>query len=188
MTNAELLDDVERLAGQMRAKTMRGAAEFILNHEPGTLVETGCYRGYSTDGESTMIFGMLAKHLGARLISCDIDPDHIAKAIDHTSELADWIEFHQGDSVSILSRTQAEPVFVYLDSLDHDEANPGPCQRHQLAELAAIYGKLKNPCAILMDDNVAPTGGKPALAKLFLEEHGWKKLMEDYQLLYANAP
>jgi predicted O-methyltransferase YrrM len=185
MTDTELLDDVERLAGAMRAKTMRGAAEFILQNAPMVLVETGSFRGYETDGNSTRIFGMLAREMGTKLISCEVDPEHIRKAIEHTTHLAQWIDFRQGDAVTMLSQLQGNIGFAYLDSLDHDEQNPGPCQRHQLAELAALYGKLKTPCAVLMDDNVAPTGGKPALAKLFLEDRGWKKQMEDYQLLYA---
>lgn len=182
----ELLSEIERLAGTARAKTFRAAAEFVLHHDNRILIETGCFRGIPADGQSTLILAKLAKHMQTWMVSIDIEASHLQKAQELTRDYAQNIEFKHGDSVSELSRMTQNPVLVYLDSFDHDPANPGPCQRHQLAELGAIYGKFLSPCAVLLDDCDDKTGGKPKLTKAFLEDRGWKKVMEGYQVLYVK--
>lgn len=185
---SELLDKIAKLAGEQRRATFLAAAEFILKNDISTLIETGCYRGCDADGESTLILATLAKDRRGRLISIDIDPEHIKKAEEHVAEynLKEWVWFAIGDSVKELSLHSKNVHFAYLDSYDHDPKNPGPCQRHELAEIGAIYGKLVKPCGLLLDDNVKETGGKPLLGAAFLKDRGWKLVAEGYQLFFTR--
>lgn len=185
--NTQLLDRIEQLAGPQRGKTFRKAAEFILEHNCRRLVETGTYRGIPGDGQSTLILALLAKELAGELLSIELnsEPIAMAKTLLETNDLAQWVNLSQGDSVIGLSLQTEFIRFAYLDSYDHDPSNPGPCQRHQLAEIGAIYGKMVAPCAILLDDNVPETGGKTALSAAFLKERGWTLAAEAYQLLWT---
>lgn len=184
-----LLDRIETLAGCQRDKTFRTGAEFVLTHKLRWFVETGCYRGNPADGLSTLILAELAAANSGRLCSADINADAIESAKSMlASNGADKhpVVFHNGDSVLFLSSWKLSVEFAYLDSFDHDPANPGPCQRHQLAEVGALLGKMTAPGAILLDDNVPETGGKTALSAAFLLERGWKLAAEGYQLLFVR--
>lgn len=188
LMNTELLDRIEELAGSQRAKTFRAAAEFILEHKCRHLVETGSYRGNGGDGQSTLILALLAKEVGGDLISIDLNADPISQAGSLLSDhgLRDFVALRQSDSVIDLSSFTGDVNFAYLDSYDHESENPGPCQRHQLAEVGAIIGKVVRPCAILLDDHIAETGGKTALSAAFLKDRGWTLAAEGYQLLYTR--
>lgn len=185
---SEILDKVAQLAGPQRAETFRAAAEFILQHKIAYPIETGCYRGCDGDGESTVILATLAGLEGGLLTSIDIDPGHIQAAKWHIEKHGiDNVNFVEGDSVTIL-RGLIVPGgirFIYLDSFDHDPANPGPCQRHELAEMGAIYGELVKPCGVLLDDNMPETGGKPLLGAAFLKDRGWKLVASGYQFFFT---
>jgi hypothetical protein len=185
--NTELLDQVEKLAGSQRNKTFRAAAEFVLKHNCRQIVETGCFRGNPADGQSTLILAMLAKGTGGRLYSYDTSEVNInlAIALLASSGLTEWASLIKCDSVYGLAWC-SPPQFVYLDSYDHEANNPGPCQRHQLAEVGAVIGRMQPPCAILLDDHIAGTGGKTLLSSTFLNERGWKLAAEGYQLLFVK--
>lgn len=188
--NTQLLDTIETLAGVQRGKTFRAAAEFILSKSCHRIVETGCFRGITGDGQSTLIFAMLANELGGRFDTIDLNPDHIAKARDFLASSGvdlNRVGFQNSDSVTLLSSLPIGSVcFAYLDSFDHDPGNPGPCQRHELAEIGAILGKMATPSGILLDDCIPETGGKTLLGSKFLEERGWRLAASGYQLLYVR--
>lgn len=187
--NTELLDRIETLAGCQRNKTFRKAAEFILEHNCRYIVETGCFRGNPADGQSTLILAMLAHELDGLVDSVDINSSStdLARGLLAEHHLRHRVRFSESDSVVALSHFSPPIRFCYLDSYDHEAKNPGPCQRHQLAELGAIYGKMVSPCAILLDDHVAETGGKTALSAAFLGDRGWKLEMEAYQMLWTRV-
>jgi predicted O-methyltransferase YrrM len=182
---SNLLSEIDALAGAQRAATFRFAAEFILAN-PGLIIETGCFRGEPGDGQSTLIFGKLSKEIFEEFHSFEMDAKHIELAKELMVQHAiDSVQFHDGDSVTNLSNFRPSIRFAYFDSYDYVESDPGPCQRHQLAEVGAAYGKFTAPCAILLDDNIPITGGKPLLAAKFLEDRGWQKIGDGYQLLYV---
>lgn len=187
--NTELLDRIETLAGCQRNRTFRKAAEFVLEHNCRNIIETGCFRGNPADGQSTLILAMLAKEVDGLVDSVDLNASSIKAARDLLAEhrLAYIVRFSECDSVTAISHLSPPIRFAYLDSYDHEAHNPGPCQRHQLAELGAIYGKMVSPCAILLDDHVAETGGKTALSSAFLKDRGWKLEMEAYQMLWSRV-
>lgn len=200
MQETELLEQVELLAGNTRRKSFRLAAEFIIRHRLRRIVETGCYRGHPAatpqahienrnhDGQSTVIFALLARELGCVFDSYDKDPNHVARAraLLGLFGLQDSASFHVGDSVDALSR-RAEPIdFIYFDSFDHNPNNPLPCQLHQLAEVGAAFGKLQRPAGILLDDCKFETGGKAGLSDPFLRSRGWKLEFDGYQRLFTR--
>jgi hypothetical protein len=178
------LDTVEKTAGELRGKSFRMAAEIILQHHMKWLVETGCYRGGACDGESTLILGRLATACAGVLDSYDISQEHINRARQHADGCS--VAFCVGDSVLNLGRRTDPISFAYLDSLDFDTGNPGPAQRHNLAEVGAILGKMEQPGAIMVDDCKLEHGGKNGLSHPFLLDHGWKMVFDDYQRLYTN--
>ena len=186
-----ILERVKSMFGTLREKTFMRFCELIVEN-PGTIIETGCYRGIPADGQSTIALAMIARHVRVRFHSFDTSQHHIDLAKELLSKpefggLEFHVEFHCIDSVTALSLFTEQVSYAYLDSFDHDEKNPTPCQRHQLAEIGAIYGKLRpDKCAVLMDDNVSSTGGKPFLASKFLVDRGWKSEIVDYQMLFMR--
>lgn len=172
----------------MRAKTFRAFAQFILSHRPRHIVETGTCR-YPSDGQSTLILALLAQRVTANFMSIDINPDHIAgsKALLRSCGLEEFASWAEADSVQMLRACPNQIGALYLDSFDHDASNPGPCQRHELAELGAVFGALTPTCAVLVDDHIPETGGKTALGSKFLEDRGFKQVASGYQLLYVRG-
>jgi hypothetical protein len=183
-----LVAKVGKLAGGLRGNTFSAAAAFVLKLRPAALVETGCFRGDTADGNSTLILATLAKAIGARFYCIDNNPHHLTLAANHLNAagLKTFATFVESDSVAWLTQNKAPIGFAYLDSLDHDPKNPGPCQEHQLSELKAAIGNMTPTCAILLDDNIPETGGKTKLASEHLQSLGWTKEIESYQILFTR--
>jgi len=188
----QTIDLIKQLAGAQRADTFAKAAEFILTATgDGGIVETGCYRGIPQDGQSTLILALLAGITKREFHAYDISAHSVQRAktlieLHQGEQKPSEVVFHLGDSLEHLHDGPGEIKFAYLDSLDHDPNNPGPCQRHELAEIGAIYHRLADSCAILLDDCVPKTGGKTALGAAFLKDKGWKLVCEGYQLLFVR--
>jgi predicted O-methyltransferase YrrM len=183
------IDAIEKLAGDLRGKSFRNAAHYILSLSLKRLVETGCYRGGPQDGESTLILANLAFQTGGVLDSYEINQDHINKATVHVRGEHDdvAIHFHLGDSAMELAE-RTEPIdFAYLDSRDFEVNDPGPSQKHQLAEVMAILPKMAKPGIIMVDDCKLKHGGKNGLSHPVLLENGWKLVHDDYTRIYANV-
>lgn len=170
-----------------RELTFRRACELARDRGMTQIVETGCMRSTTTpnpDGCSTLILGQLAREIGARLTSIDIEPAHVAIASEITKGLD--VNFAVSDSVYALS-ARASPIdFLYLDSYDWEEEAYMPCQLHQLAELGAAWGKLTALAIVLLDDCTLPHGGKSGLSRMFLLQRGWKLLTSSYQELWVR--
>lgn len=184
-----LLNQIAALAGPLRARTFSEASRLLLEGQPpGGIVETGCYRGIEADGQSTVICGLLAQALGRVAESCDLNAQHgdMARGKLQSAGLSDKVRVTRADSVEWLSRYPFPIALLYLDSLDFDGGNPGPSQRHQLAELGAAYGKLTPESIVLLDDCDLPHGGKAGLTSLFLEERGWRPCLRTYQSLWLR--
>jgi SAM-dependent methyltransferase len=187
----ELLNLVYQLGGDQRRDSMRKAAELILDRKPRRMIETGCYRGAGCDGNSTWIFALLKQALGSntRFESYDLNQPHIDKARALLAEhnLQDQAVFVTGDSITNLGKSSLDEIgFAYLDSYDFEAHNPGPSQRHQLAEFGAIAGRLGPESIVLLDDWGCPHGGKGGLLVPFLKETGWKVVLEGYQILFTR--
>lgn len=187
--NDTLIQQIRELAGPQRADSFTMAAKWILEHaeDVNLIVETGSYRGNNGDGQSTLIFALLAKEVGADFISVDLDAGHTQLAKEHlTPEMLNRTTLVTDDSVLFLSQLQRRVDFLYLDSVDFDRGAPITSQSHQIAEFGAVFGKLSEHCGILLDDRILPSGGKTGLSAPFIEAHGFKKQFEDYQILFIR--
>ena len=185
----QLIDQIRNIAGDQRRDSFALLAQKILDRrdEIHLIVETGCYRGNSGDGESTTIFANLVSEITADMTSIDINSDHVDTATHRLSpELLKRVTFFVDDSVHYLSYMQRPIDVLYLDSYDYNAGDPLPCQMHQLAEFAAAYGKLNKHCLVLLDDNVEGTGGKTTLAAPFIESKGFKRIYNGYQILFER--
>lgn len=160
-----------------------------MEHKPPVMIETGCFRGIEYDGQSTLVFAMIALEIGAKFYSFELNPEHINRAhrLMEGAGLGAHVNFIQGDSITSLAHFKPKIGFAYLDSYDHEESNPLPSQEHQLKELEQVLRLIHYPAGILMDDNVASTGGKPKLAAPRLKELGWTEAAAGYQLFYAKG-
>lgn len=170
-----------------RSITMQDAAHLFIERGGKSIVETGCYRGCGPDGYSTLLLAMLAREVNGHLTTIDISQEHIAKATElvEINGLSSVVTFICGDSVRALSTLTGTIDLLYLDSFDYVESIPWPCQRHQLAELGAAFGKLGPQSLILLDDYALPHTGKCGLSVPFLNDRGAIKISEGYQVLFT---
>lgn len=186
MTRDELLVAVREIAGEQRAETFSEAVELAIDLGVREIIETGCWRGSVTDGGSTLILAMLARHNSGTLTSYELEPRHIELARAKTSEYAGNCRFVCGDSVSNL-REMITPIrMAYLDSYDYFEGQYEASQQHMLSEVEAILPKFEYPAILLLDDCDLPLGGKAGLAAPFLEQRGWTLRRLAYQRLYFH--
>lgn len=172
-----------------RYDTWRAAANFSQEFGCKRFVETGCYRGTESDGCSTVLLAALAKAMGGKLDSYELNPNNIrvAKQALARRGLERVVTFHVGDSVTNLA-SRTDPIdFAYLDSYD---CGLGPdyseCQNHQLAECEAVLPILSKKAVILLDDLLDGGKGKPVLAMKRLALRGFKEVARGYQVLFAS--
>lgn len=183
MPDDKWLSLVSELAYPQRAATMVKMVRLAAERSVKQIVETGCIRGCAGDGQSTLIFAMLAVRLNASFESFDLNPTHISNAQQWLGSFCEHVTWNTMDSVCGLSRFCNEVGLVYLDSYDYDATRPRACQLHQLAEVGAIYGKLTEHAVIAMDDANLDGGGKVAMAVDFLKDKGWKEYAKGYQII-----
>jgi len=166
--------------------TAQRADTFLLAGElfkGGLIVETGTMRSGldAGDGASTFIFGTLAKERGTKLVSIDLDAEHVANSKAICKDLP--VEFLCGDSVDMLA-TIAGPIgLAYLDSVDYIVPVEN-AQRHQLAEVGALWKKWADCMFLLLDDCEFPKLGKAHMSAPWLEWKGCKLIKAGYQRLY----
>lgn len=170
-----------------RYPTMTHAMRLCEERQVKTIVETGTARcgdtNFDGDGGFTIIFGHWAFDHDADMYSVDISESHIQIAHDAS------IPYHRNlylilqDSVEFLHEFQDEIDFLYLDSYDYDENNPGPPQTHCLKEIMAAYDKLHENSIVMIDDCNIPGGGKGRLAIEWLLSRGWRKVTNRHQVI-----
>jgi len=189
MTREQLTAQIAELAGCQRRDSFIAAAEFILDCRHPFMVETGCYRGIPQDGQSTVIFALLARETGGCFFSFDLSTDSIARASEllRQHDLHSWCRFVAGDSMLNLVWPGLNDVdFAYLDSFDYQEENPMPSQHHQLCEMSILRPKMAGHSAILLDDCDLPFSGKAGLSAPLILEYGWREVYTAYQRLFVR--
>jgi hypothetical protein len=179
----EVLSKVAQLAGPQRSVTFCQLARECYGFRPRRFVETGCYRGISGDGHSTLVLGILAQEFGGELWSYDIYQGAVDKAKELVAGFPVTVSCQ--DSVNAIRVFQPPIDVLYLDSYDYEEADPGPCQAHQLLEAAAALPKMSQRSLILLDDCSLPGGGKARLSDILIRAMGWQRWRPDAQL-YQN--
>lgn len=188
MTPTEIALLCDELKGYERRESFEQVLKMKLEQKPPIqcIVETGTYRGGGGDGNSTLMFAHLARETGAMFYSVDITPECIERSKAMLGDLSRHAIHVCGDSVVFLSTFNMGIDMLYLDSYDVDIANTLPAQIHQLAEIGAAYGKLNPGALIMLDDCRLPNGGKGALTSQFLQERGWKLIIDAYQKVYSR--
>lgn len=182
------LERVAELAEALRAPTFVKAAEFILSLDKPMMIETGCFRGCTGDGQSTAIFALLAKETGGSFLSFELNEAHINKALDHLlkMELPKFAAFIQGNSIEMLKWVNHSVSFAYLDSYDYEEAKAIDAQNHQLKETEILLPKMAQRSAFLLDDCDLPHGGKAGLSVPLILANGYKETATGYQRLFVR--
>lgn len=179
-----LLGEIGRRAGTVRRDTFVKAADLAMGMGVKEIVETGCYRGIDGDGQSTLIFTELADFLKGRLISVDLNPEHVERA--KAKVPGGPREIICRDSVEYLSHRTTEIGLLYLDSYDYYHGDPLPSQIHQVAEIGAAWAKLTPKAIVLLDDCNIPGGGKGLFTEKFLLERGFTLVADSYQKLFVR--
>jgi len=182
-------------APQARYPTFKSAIGLFLQHlgdrTDGVIVETGTQRLPNDWGAgcSTTVFGeMLETFNAGRLWTVDLSPENLATSHQCTQHVAQRIEYVCSDSVAFLREFDRPIDLLYLDSLDwwDDPQIQQQSQAHQLAEMQAVWDKLRRGCVILLDDNGLPGGGKARLTKEFLTNQGWSCVLDYHQSLWIS--
>ncbi len=174
------------LAGRQR--TFRKIMELLefKSKDFYTIVETGCYRAVSIDGDghSTLLFDDFVNYYDGIVFTVDIDKKACDKCERVTSSK---VRVHNGDSVEFLWNFDYEKDIdlVYLDSYDIVMSNTEtahPSMLHHIKELCAIIGKLKLGAIVLVDDNLNEKIGKGAYVNDFMKNLGYKKIVDEWQI------
>ena len=185
LSDADFEKLVRECAGPDRNETMFEACKLLAQADGESIVETGCIRGYHGDGQSTLIWTMLAIRQNKYFYSFDLNTKPAKEWLGPIDHVPDFIE---GDSIESVGLW--EPVgtvgLLYLDSWDYEADNPLPCQIHQCAELGAFYGHLSDRAIVLLDDAAHDGGGKVKLSSEFLKLRGWELVQNAYQQLWKN--
>lgn len=179
-------DECKQLCGELRWKSFWRLREHAIANGARCIIETGTFRGIPADGESTMFLAKLSVELGADFYSVDICEKHIEASHRHLESVPFHGSVYRDDSVVYLSLFASPISILYLDSYDYAEKTPLPAQIHQLAEIGAAYGKLTSNAAVMLDDCNIPGGGKGLLTSKFLEERGWRCVLDGYQKLFLR--
>lgn len=157
----------------------------LAKREPVHIVETGCARerdNWSGDGQSTQIWQWVIERTGGSITSFDINE----VAVAYAKSVAPYADVQCVDSVIGLRKIQnPERIdLLYLDSFDLTDTIDSPT--HHLAELTAIYPRLKSGCLIAVDDCIGETNGKHRFVRDWLCMLGVPPLLESYITIWRK--
>ncbi len=170
-----------------RFQTMFEALNILSNIESPVIVETGTLRDVTLGGgHSTYKFAEFAQRYDGRAHTVDINPQSIEFCKIATFQYQDIISYNAMDSVSYLQSFNDKIDFLYLDSFDSTPGHEEEAAQHQLEEIKAALPRLAKNCIILLDDAALPHGGKTRYSSTYLEDNGFKLLLDQYQKLYAR--
>jgi len=169
-----------------RAQTFRKIFEELekKKREYYLIVETGCARladNFAGDGMSTILFDEFVNYYDGRVVSIDINDSHCMTARTLTSKKT---TVYCEDSVSFLWKYDPPiPIdLLYLDSFDINFSKPHPAMLHHLKEFCAIRNHLKEGTIVAIDDNQNKKSGKGVYIADFLDNVGYKKFINEYQI------
>lgn len=163
----------------------------VKNHD-FTIIETGCaFGGGWCHGSSSFLFLEFLNIFGGKLISIDINPEHMEackQLLTTVQPKSGRAGFNPmvGDSVTALASLPDSADLIYFDSWDLERDDPEPSQRHHFAEFKAakpIFMRSQN-LIVAVDDNLKPLGiGKGKYILEWAQKTNQKILWDDYQLV-----
>lgn len=183
-----LISSHSNSGGPRRDQTFLAAVNHIFCQKEVCIIETGTMRNADPlwpDGGSTIIFGTVAKDLGAEFYSVDNKQEHIKVARSLVGDLP--VEFIESDSVVFLSNFNRPISMLYLDSRDYVPGDELMSQLHHVAEFGAACGKLTEDAVVLVDDCGLDNGGKGGLLTPYLLSNGWRLAVRGYQSLFIRV-
>ena len=183
-----IIEHIDSIGGPQRKGTFCRVARAAIAMAAKNYVETGCYRGIDFDGQSTKVWALTARETGGHLISIDLSEDSIDRAGKLIGEeLSRYVTLMHANSLDGLKMIEGPIHVLYLDSFDHDEKCPEPCQVHQFEEAKIAIPKMADKAIILLDDCDFNTGGKSKLSGQFIEQSGFKCVERKYQNIYQRG-
>jgi predicted O-methyltransferase YrrM len=174
-------------AGELRREGFLTVLRLARERKSTLVVETGTMRKWpSEDGASTLIFSLLTDEMHGDFTSYDIDPGpaRLTRQILTDQGTGFNVSLQTADSIT-LGFCNNYIDLLYLDSYDYVETNPGPSQRHQMAELAAAWCRLSKNAIVMMDDATLKGGGKGGISREFLRDRGWKCVYSAYNEIWV---
>ena len=154
--------------------------------KPFRLIETGTIRAtedWKGAGYSTYLFGLVARELGGKVTSVDIEPAHCNFARTQIERLEPWIEIVNQDSADYLAKVDTAIDVLYLDSMDCFVEG---YQEHAMNEARSGFDKVKAGGLIGFDDTVRCGGtyhGKGGTAVPWLLERGCSVVHSGHQTI-----
>ena len=178
-------------AGDQRWVTFNLVIPLLIKRKAKLFLETGTSRfgdkECGGDGCSTILFGHLAKLIGAKLYSVDISKEFCEEARKVTKEFGDSVEIIVSDSLEFIKNFEKGLIdFLYLDSFDFDPITPLVSQMHHLQEIELAYPKIHKRTVIMIDDCLLQDMGKCKLVDEFLKGEGWAVVKSAYQIIYVH--
>lgn len=144
--------------------------------ETGTLREPGNWKG---DGQSTRLWQWIMEHKRGVALSVD----RSEKACELASRECPKVNVVCQDSVNFLRGFLPFGfTLLYLDSIEWGLTREAciDCWMNQVAELAAVWGKLPSGCLIASDDSQSADVGKPVLTRRLFEALGIQPEYDGY--------
>ena len=175
-----------KLGENRRWPAFKTIAYYLLaKQEPVHIAETGCARerdNWYGDGQSTQVWNWIIERTGGTAVSFDTNP----KAVAYAKSAAPLVDVHCIDSIQGLRMIPKpeELDFLYLDSYDLTDGIESPT--HHLAELTAVYSRLKSGCLIAVDDCVNETRGKHRFVRDWLRMLGVNPIQESYVTVWRK--
>jgi predicted O-methyltransferase YrrM len=182
-------DEMFRRKLSKRYPTFRAALNLLYQLPSHQIVETGTIRKVRDYGAgySTYLFGQFVKRYGGKVTTIDIDPGHINVCKRVTAEFAASIEYIVDDSLHALSLLREPIDLLYLDSLDTPvRGDATNAQLHNLKEFKLAEPLLHEKSIVLIDDNNFANGGKSRMTKRYLQEKGWRVVLNMQQSFWIR--
>jgi len=144
-------------------------------------------------------FSLLASlclgEMGPHIHTVDISQEHIRRCRHMTQHLAKMFDYHVRDSIGFLQDFGQSIDLLYVDSGDMTPVEE--TAKHQLQEVHTVVtrGLMSKSGIIVIDDvrNTTPfkygdtSGmGKAKLSIPFLEREGWKRYIDEYQVVMGR--
>lgn len=151
------------------------------------IVEVGTLRDSNKGGgHSTYKFGEYCKRYGGHLYTVDISSDAIKFSRKASKDFQPWISYHEQDSSRFLRDFDGMIDLLYLDGFDSTPGMEKEASKKQLEEIKTALPKLSEKCIVLLDDADLPMGGKTGYSASYLQNNGFKLVINSYQQLYVR--
>lgn len=183
-----------------RHLAMTKVVKLLRAKKPKVMIETGCQNSnlVHAQGVSTLMYGVLAQELGARMWSVDLSEANVETCRRQIQNLTDNVALVCKCSLEFLKEFGLPIDFLYLDSYDFYDGVEEESRVHCLQEIQIAWPKLSSGAVVLIDDcnvqqwfkrtlNSEDVQGKSFYAHRYLMAKGAACLLDfpSYQRMYV---